>query len=301
MTADAPLGAHLIACRRAELEQGHAYFYPAALKSMPAGHFPPLMDAADNALFLANRAATNKPQHELWIMPQLMTKPMERITCDVITPLYATYQAPQFYALSLDRRDMTQVISELFWELHLAQDYGTQPNYGSVSLVRPFITNHLDASCWYGCRTFGQDTYIRVEAIRSFDSEGVPHVLVAGANSYHLGANVLLEQLLPQAERGADWAERQVTADVGARLRVAFATDWRDTNQGQGFAVTADYHSSAYLGWDEYGSVSEEANAHFNLGLSVAQLSQEHERAQRMRRLRGCHCSRHRLFGISCG
>ena len=148
---------------------------------MPAGRFPPLMDAADNALFLANRAATNKPQHELWIMPQLMTQPMERITCDVITPLYATYQAPQFYALSLDRRDMTQVISELFWELHLAQDYGTQPNYGSVSLVRPFITNHLDAACWYGCRTFGQDTYIRVEAIRSFDSEGVPHVLVAGA------------------------------------------------------------------------------------------------------------------------
>ena len=60
---------------------------------------------------------------------------------------------------------MTQVISELFWELHLAQDYGTQPNYGSVSLVRPFITNHLDAACWYGCRTFGQDTYVLVEAI----------------------------------------------------------------------------------------------------------------------------------------
>ena len=281
LTADEPLGAHLIACRRAELEQGHAYFYPAALKSMPAGRFPPLMDAADNARFLANRAATTQPQRELWIMPQLMPQPMERITCDVITPLYATYQAPQFYALSLDRRDLTQVISELFWELHLAQDYGTQPNFGSVSLIRPFITNHLDAACWYGCRKFGNGTYVRVEAIRSFDPEGVPHVLVAGANSYHLGANVLLEQLLPQAERGADWAERQVTADVGARLRVAFATDWRDTNQGQGFAVTADYHSSAYLGWDECGSVSEEANAHFNLGLSVMQLSQEHERAQR--------------------
>ncbi len=284
VSAQSPVGALYAAAAHQQLAQGLTAFDYHGLPQLPQGLLPPQLRPEDNAVFLLNRAQQRLSGCILSItqikdLDTGLRAPIEARTkiewCNLqflTAPALYDQPNPVGRATPPHLAPNAAFIQEgATWTGYATQLYGERTNEVQVELIRPVLTNQHDPQCWYGGRE-GPDpgVYVRPEPIGTVDETGIPQVLISHDDSMEL--NPVVEQLLCIAEPRSALKYYTVTPESAQRRHQIFASEWQNTNDGQGFSVTTDASTPEYCGRDRYDTTSEEEWARYAMVMSQAEL-----------------------------
>ncbi|HIV55395.1 MAG TPA: hypothetical protein H9898_06385 [Candidatus Anaerobiospirillum stercoravium] len=284
VSAQSPVGALYAAAAHQQLAQGLTAFDYHGLPQLPQGLLPPQLRPEDNAVFLLNRAQQRLSGCILSItqikdLDTGLRAPIEARTkiewCNLqflTAPARYDQPNPVSRATPPHLAPNAAFIQEgATWTGYATQLYGERTNEVQVELIRPVLTNQRDPQCWYGGRE-GPDpgVYVRPEPIGTVDETGIPQVLISHDDSLEL--NPVVEQLLCIAEPRSALKYYTVTPEAAQRRHQIFASEWQNTNDGQGFSVTTDASTPEYCGRDRYDTTSEEEWARYAMVMSQAEL-----------------------------